>query len=586
MRLASIRGMSRDDDLRIRLGRIRDQGRTRRTKPFVAQVLAATEKSGGLHSRRKARGSAFGRGRAASLAALRRLSDRSRSVTVKARVVRHRPHWTPLKAHLAYLRREGVTKDGAAGRMFDAECNEADASALAERCQDDRHHFRFIVSPQDAERFADLKAFARELMAQAERDLGTKLDWIGADHWNSEHPHVHIVLRGRAADSGDLVIARDYISHGLRARAAHLVTLELGPRSDHEIRQDLEAQAEADRWTRLDQALAREAARHEGVVDLRPGVDDLAKGPMRSVMIGRMRKLERLGLAAPLGPARWRLSEQAEPTLRTLGERTDIIKRIHRGLADYRIERNVSDFALDDHGASGPIVGRLMARGLDDELRGTAYAVIDGVDGRVHHLRFGSLEATSDAAPGGLVELRRFDDAAGRRRVALAVRSDLQIDTLIRADGATWLDRQLLGRHPASLSSTGFGREVRAAMEARIEHLIRQGFAKREGQRITFARNLLETLRARELEATAARISSSGGLQYRAATEGENVAGVYRQRVDLASGRFAMIDDGRGFTLVPWSPTLDRRLSQQVSGVARASRIEWSFARARGPAVG
>ena len=587
MHIVCIRIMTRDDDLRIRLGRIRDRGSARRAKPFVAQVLAAAEKAGGLHrrSRRSARSSTFGRGGAAGVAAMRRLNDQARSVTVKARVVRHKQNRAPLKDHLIYLRREGATKEGAAGRMFDAQRDDADHRAFAERCEGDRHHFRFIVSPEDAKQLSDLRAFTRDLMTQAERDLGTKLDWIGVDHWNTDNPHIHVILRGKADDGGDLVIARDYISHGMRARAAHLATLELGPRSDIEIRRDLDTQVEADRWTRLDRALAREAAQHDGAVDLRPGADRVAQGHVRSAMIARMRKLERLGLAEALGPVRWHLSENAEPTMRALGERADIIKRIHRGLATQRIERSTRDFVLGVDDATRPIVGRLVARGLDDELTGAAYAVIDGVDGRAHHVRLPDLDAASDSAPGSMVELRRFEDTAGRQRVALAVRSDLPLEAQIQAGGATWLDRQLLGRHPAALTLSGFGRDVRDAMDARVEHLIGQGLARRQGKRVIFARDLLETLRRRELEATAARIGSTAGLSSHPTTEGETVAGVYRQRFDLASGRFAMIDDGLGFRLVPWSPSLERHLGRQVSGIAQANRIEWNFGKARGPTI-
>ena len=184
----------------------------------------------------------------------------------KARIVRQRARGAALSAHFAYLRREGVTQDGAAGRLFDAEHDDADHRAFAERCEGDRHHFQFIVSPQDAERLSDLKAFTRDLMAQAERDLGTNLDWVGVEHWNTDNPHIHVIVRGKGHDGHDLVMARDYVSQGLRARAAHLATLELGPRSDLEIRRDFDAQVEADRWTKLDRALAHEAAQHDGVV--------------------------------------------------------------------------------------------------------------------------------------------------------------------------------------------------------------------------------------------------------------------------------------------------------------------------------
>lgn len=119
-------------------------------------------------------------------------------MTVKARVVRHSGRKAPLAAHLRYLRREGVTKDGEKVRLFGPGIDDADPKAFAERCEDDRHHFRFIVSPEDAPDMADLKGYARELVGQMEKDLGTKLDWVGVDHWNTRHPHVHILVRGVA----------------------------------------------------------------------------------------------------------------------------------------------------------------------------------------------------------------------------------------------------------------------------------------------------------------------------------------------------------------------------------------------------
>jgi type IV secretory pathway VirD2 relaxase len=239
---------------------------------------------------------------------------------VKARVVRQKAGASaPLSAHLRYLRREGVTKDGEPARMFDANGQDSDPRNFADRCADDRHHFRFIVSPDDALELTDLHAFTRDLITEMERDLGTKLDWTAVPHWNTEHPHIHVIVRGKGDDGRDLVISRDYISHGMRARAEHLVTLELGPRNDLEIRRELEAEVEADRWTKLDRVLATEAARNDQVLDLRPAADSVGMGHLQACKIARMRKLEQLGLAEPLGPARWRLSEHAEPTLRVLG---------------------------------------------------------------------------------------------------------------------------------------------------------------------------------------------------------------------------------------------------------------------------
>ena len=571
----------RDDEIRIRPGRVRSCGDAS-GKRFVSQVLRATEKAGGV-SRRMAsssRSSTFGRGRSASQRAARGLNARTRLVTVKSRVVRQGTRAAPLATHVAYLQRDGVTKDGAAGRLFNAEHDEADGRAFAERCVEDRHHFRFIVSPEDGADMADLEAFTRDLMANAERDLGTRIDWVAVEHHNTEHPHVHVLVRGQADDGTDLVISRDYIREGMRSRAQALVTIELGPRTDLEMRRSLDAQVDAERWTPLDLSLARRAADNDGAVDLRPD-GALQPDAAHHARIGRMQKLERLGLATPAGPAQWTLSPEAESSLRALGERGDIIKRLHRALG----ERSPSEWVIAGEAVERLLVGKLVARGLDDELKGTAYAIVDGVDGRAHHLRLPDLDATSDAAPGAVVELRRFTDAGGRERVALAVRSDLGVEAQATAQGATWLDRRLIAREAESLSENGYGADVRAALDRRTEHLVSEGLARRQGQRVLFARDMLDTLRQRELAAAGERLATETGLSARTAAEGEHVAGIYRQRLTLASGRFAIIENGFCFSLVPWTPMLDRQLGRQVSGVATATGVEWTLGRKRGLGV-
>jgi len=575
--------MTRDDDVRVRPGRIRSS-KAQRAKPFVAQALAAAQKAGGRVSRSgritSGSGSRFGRGRTASVRANRLITGRSRGAVIKARVVRHGARSAPLAAHLTYLRRDGVTRDGETARMFGPDTDDADVKYFAERCRDDRHHFRFIVSPDDAVEMSDLRSFTRDLMARMEKDLGTKLDWVAVDHWNTEHPHVHIILRGRADDSRDLVIARDYIKEGMRNRAQDLVTQELGPRTDHDIRRSLERQIEAERWTGLDRQLVRDADR-SGLINLAP-VPDQKPDDYLALKVGRLRKLESLGLAEAVAPGRWIIAEDAEATLRELGERGDIIKRMHRALTERGIERGLTDYVLSGEAHGEPVIGRLVARGLDDELTGTAYAVVDGIDGRTHHIRFPDLDAAGDSAPGSSVELRRYEDAGGRSRMVLAVRSDLSIEAQVTASGATWLDRRLVAREPADLGG-GFGLEVQQAMEARADQLVSGGLARRDGQRIVFARNLLATLRERELDALGHRLAGEMGTPFRKVAEGEYVTGTYRQRFALASGRFALIDDGLGFQLVPWTPSIEKHIGRHVSGVARGDGgIDWSFGRKRG----
>jgi type IV secretory pathway VirD2 relaxase len=584
---------TRDDDLHVRPGRIRhgNQG-AKRPKTFVGEVMRAAKKAGHRgntfgRSGGSAGRSTFGRGRRAALSLSTR--PRGRRVVIMTRIVRHQGskfRSAPLSKHVAYLKREGVTRDGADARMFDARSDDADTKAFAERCDDDRHHFRFTVSPEDATEMADLRAFTRELMADVERDLGTKLDWAAVDHWNTDNPHIHVLVRGRADDGADLVISRDYIKQGFRDRAAERVTLELGPRSEQDIRNALEKEVEAERWTSLDRSLRDISDEGGGVIDLRPGGTE-EDPELRRLMIGRVGKLERLGLAEQVGSARWELKPGLEPALRDLGMRGDIIKTMHRAMTSAGHEPDVTGFALHGDQPAEPVLGRLVARGLHNELQGSAYVVIEGVDGRTHHLTFPDLELTGDAKPGAIVESRSYEDGASRRQLSLATRSDLPIEAQITAPGATWIDRQLLAKDSAlgggGGGGGGFGAEVREAIDRRVDHLAEEGLARRQGQRVIFARDLINTLRQRDIEATAAKLSVETGLAYRPSVEGEHVSGVYRQRITLSSGRFAMIDDGTGFQLVPWRPALEQQLGRQVGGVmAPGGSIDWGFRRTRG----
>ncbi len=438
------------------------------TRPahLVNQVLRAARKAGhdGSYAAGRRRSprygrSTFGRGRAAF--GRSRLFADHRRVVVKARVVRHRGRAfrsAPLSAHIAYLERDGVTRNGEKAHMFSAAEDRSDAAAFARRSHDDRHHFRFIVAPEDAAEMTDLKAFTRDLVTQMERDLGTRLDWVAVDHWNTDNPHVHLLVRGITEDGSDLVISRDYISHGLRSRAEELVSTELGPKPEHEIRSVLEREVEAERWTRLDVAI-RMAADETGFIDLRPDSPGAGDPEVRRLAIGRLQRLERMGLATAAGPGRWTVGLDAERNLRDLGMRGDIIKTMHRAFTERGQDRGIADYAIDADPASSPIIGRLVETGLHDELTGQAYAVIDGTDGRAHHVRFRGIEAFVHAPPiGGIVEVRRFggpDDP--HPTLVLANRSDIDLAAQVRAPGATWLDHRLVEREPMPLAMGGFG---------------------------------------------------------------------------------------------------------------------------------
>ncbi|MFO6446955.1 relaxase/mobilization nuclease domain-containing protein [Erythrobacter sp. NE805] len=583
-----------DDEFTIRPGRVGDRGGQgyRRATSLVGRVQQIARKGGNARhgARQRPRRTTTRRARGGRAALGSRQARYSRRVIVKARIVRHRGtrfRSAPLARHIAYLERDGVTRDGSDGIMFDARGDAANTTRFAGRCESDRHHFRFMVSPEDAAELADIRTFTRELMADMARDCGTALDWVAIDHWNTASPHVHILVRGVADDGSDLVIDRSYITRGLRGRAQERVTLELGPRSERDIDAALRREIGAERWTGLDQQLRRIAG-PEGLIDLRP---DAAASSQRdrTFLIARAKMLERMGLAEPAGPATWHLSPRAEATLRELGERGDIIRTMHRAMAaqdrELAPDRLVLGAPQPDAVGGGAIEGRLIARGLHDELTGEAFAIVDATDGRTHYLRFPDIERTGDAAPGAIVALGRWTDRNGRAQEGLLVRSDLSLDQQIGARGATWLDRRMMAPTQTA-PARGFGAELDAAIGQRRDWLVEQGLATRQGQRVVFSRNLLDRLRADEIAQATTAIAGRYGIEPRPATEGGIVSGVYRERIALASGRYAVIEDGRGFQLVPWRQDLDRHLGAAVSGrINGRGGVDWSLGRKRGPAL-
>ena len=147
------------------------------------------------------------------------------------------------------------------------------------------------------------------------------------------------------------------------------------------------------------------------------------------------------------------------------------------------------------------------------------------------------------------------------------------------------LDQQLIGG-ASGISGNGFGGEVHEALRQRSDFLIEQGLAERRGQRVVFARNLLATLRGREIDAAAKTIATETGLTHRPVDDGARVTGIYRRSVRLASGRFAMLDDGMGFSLVPWKPVIEQRLGKTMTAVIRGSNVSWVLEWQRGISMG
>lgn len=653
-----------DDEFRPKLGKIGSRG-SKTGKRYSGQVRSAINRADGKAVRAgRFSGSRAGRGGAA--AALLRSRDRhaafrQRRVVVKARLVRLAGKGTDgARAHLRYVQRDGVTREGAPGELYGPDKDRIDGKTFLDRASGDRHQFRFIVAPEDGIEYEDLRSLTRRLMTQVEKDLGTRLDWVAVDHFNTGHPHTHIIVRGKDDRGENLVIAREYISSGLRERAVELVSLDLGPRTDREIEQRLRQEMEQERFTSIDRQLQR-MCDDDGLVS--PERRDAFRQTLHQ---GRLRKLERMGLATEISPGRWRLDDELEATLRGIGERGDIIKTMHRELGGKGLARSAADYVVQvsQAGNTGPIVGRVVARGLADEINDRHYLIVDGLDGKSHYIDIGKGEATGPVPDNAIVRVtsrnteprpvdrtvadiaekhagrysvdihlthdasatERFAETHVRRleairratgnlmrdldgtwlvapehleRVSAYERqrartepvvvdklSAMPLERQVGFDGATWIDRELISEKPETVSSSGFGGEVREAQARRQQWLIGQGLAHEEQGKIVYRANMMSILRQRELTRFAGQLSQELGLTYAETRKGDRVEGTLRRSVELAAGKYGVVENSREFTLVPWRPVLERHVGRQVSGVVSGEGISWSIGRQRsGPGI-
>ncbi len=151
--------------------------------------------------------------------------------------------------------------------------------------------------------------------------------------------------------------------------------------------------------------------------------------------MGRLRTLERMGLAEEERPTHWRIDAGLEAKLRRMGERGDVIKTMHRELAASGMARAAATYTIFDPGGGGQrVVGRVIGEGFSDELGERRYVVLDGIDGRTHYAEIGSVSG-QDEPPvrNTIVELR--SRAAESRQI------DRAIATIAAAHGGRYSDR-------------------------------------------------------------------------------------------------------------------------------------------------
>ena len=572
------------DDFKPKLGRIRDSTRARQPS-FKQQVLKqagksglrATWYSGHVAPRSLNRGMGTGVRAASGL-----IAPGSRRVIVKARYTRIiGRNLGAARAHLKYIQRDGVTREGAAGRLYDGDRDQVDGGVFLERSETDPHQFRFIVSAEDSARLADLKPFVRALMRQMERDLDSRLDWVAVDHFNTGHPHTHIVIRGRDDQGNDLVMARDYIGHGIRARAQGLITLELGRETDLERLQKLHNEVDQERLTRLDRAILMRAK--DGVLVVTTQVEhDPAQHALR---IGRLRRLERLGLAEERQTGVWRLDARMEPKLRQLGERADKLKMMQGALREAGIDRAASQMALfEKRPRRQPLIGKFVGVGLVDEITDRTWIILDATDGRVHYAELGRLKP-ADVPVRGMLAALGGDSLQEKPSVVprLHVLSPVDVQRHVAYEGPTWLDEAIVAKWSPEHGLPGLATELRVTLAARGQWLAQRQLAKiaDDGTAAPLP-GMMAALRKLETERLIKDLSRHLRAEFMPVAPGARICGIYDRAISTPTGKVAVIRREDTFTLAPWKPALEPMRGLSVTATIGPNRVTWTLDRGRG----
>lgn len=504
-------------------------------------------------------------------------SHKPQRVTVKFHLVRHQSSGhgqESLARHVHYLRREGVGLDGADTKFYTLGKGDLDPKALSKEWAEDRHHFRVIISPERGRDVLDLQEYTREVMRRVEKDLETKLDWVAVDHFNTDQPHSHVLLRGRSEER-DLIIQKPYIKHGFRERAQEVATGLLGERTKEHARESLTKQIHAERWTELDFLISRLAEKQSGgrtinvsQVNLRPGATFRVE-----IIIQRLRFMNGLGLASNESEGAtkrwghrkdrllWVLNEGYKKALRDLGDRNDVIKQIHQamgreanGIVPY-VERLGSRLSEDVEPVK--ITGTVITKGRVDELSDNRFVVIEdhgSVSKRAVQAQVFASPEYDALEPGSVVSLQ----PTKYRNANMILNSKFDVQQQITAEAWTWLDKQIYRYQKADEEQKKAFRsnKVYLALQKRAAWMFANGYAVSTTPRVTLdsfrlKAGISKKLKGKELATLSSYSQNPEWLNVLRLEENQKAVGKLLGIEHLHQGTVAVLKTKRGLLTAP-----------------------------------
>ncbi len=385
----------------------------------------------------------------------------SRRVIVKARVVKMNTYGRKAAAlHITYIERNGVEKDGSPGRLYGKE-EELDRHALEQNIPEEKNQFRFIVSPEDAHDL-NLTQYTKELMQEVEKDLGRHVKWGAVNHYNTDNPHVHIVVRGVDMDGVLLTIDPKYIGEGMRFRAQDIATRDLGSKTEIDIQNQEIAEIGKGKFTSLDRKIA--ALELNGTVDVGSYPYEKIGRLSQSRIMGRLEKLEQFGLAEKSGSRSWNLQDNWKDKLLKLGERQEIFRSMHDAVGGdsqrYRINATGSE-----------IQGRLVKKGLENELHDKFYFIVEEPSGQVNYISLDKNTNQESFREGDIITIKKEQESWLKK-------ADLSIAEQAKKSGGFYDKEEHFQRLTGDIITLEDGRKVNKrdfvdAHERRIQRLQR-----------------------------------------------------------------------------------------------------------------
>ena len=378
---------TRDEDARL----------NREVQKFVSRIKSKVGKSKSIKSARGGLQSMGARG-----VLVKENNLYSRKVIVKASYIlsSNKNFRTRIRHHLNYAGQNKLDTEKNAPELYGRDDKAINIKSKVNDFESAPYIFNIIISPEDGEKL-ELKEFTRDFISVVEKDLKAKIDWVAGNHYDTNDPHVHVLIKGMDGNGNPLLMKRDYISNGLRSRASQVVNKKLGLKSYEEVVDSLNLKVSSTKKCEIDTIIAQHKV--EGCLDLaKISSEDLNELP-HSLFARRLEFLETKGLAHKTDEHRWRVNDSFREELRNIDRASSIITKLSGSI---KIDKQDCEVISAKHATERIIKGHVVERGSVEGHNAKEYLLIKSKEKKFVYVE---LEKYSEKVPAQVGEFVRIE---------------------------------------------------------------------------------------------------------------------------------------------------------------------------------